>query len=204
MKRWGVNQKNRFSIQSSAFEGGIERCGTCDPKSIDASDVVFENDKYWLINRGNRGDGSEQYRTELPEDAMLTNGYYDHEHDGWKTPFEFVNQERIQLIARVCVEANKGFMEAMGLTAAGWQEAAEWQRESSRKSVVFHIEHPYAAVSAQHEAWVRQKLKEGWTYGAVKDDALKTHPSLVPYEQLPKYQPQKDAMFVAIIKALEP
>lgn len=36
-----------------------------------------------------------------------------------------------------------------------------------------------------HEVWAEQRLKEGWTYGPVKDDLKKTTPCLVPYEELP-------------------
>jgi hypothetical protein len=36
----------------------------------------------------------------------------------------------------------------------------------------------------------------------VKDAELKTHPCLVPFEELPKFQQQKDRLFRAIVKAL--
>ena len=35
-----------------------------------------------------------------------------------------------------------------------------------------------------HEVWAAARLADGWIYGAVRNDALKTHPCLVPYEQL--------------------
>ena len=37
-----------------------------------------------------------------------------------------------------------------------------------------------------HDAWAAQKLKEGWTYGDVKDEGKKTTPCLVPYDELPE------------------
>lgn len=36
-----------------------------------------------------------------------------------------------------------------------------------------------------HEVWARERQKEGWTYGPVKDSNKKTNPTLVPYEELP-------------------
>ncbi|WP_121663758.1 RyR domain-containing protein [Metabacillus litoralis] len=35
-----------------------------------------------------------------------------------------------------------------------------------------------------HEVWASQRIQEGWTYGEYRDDQKKTHPNLVPYENL--------------------
>ena len=35
-----------------------------------------------------------------------------------------------------------------------------------------------------HEVWSAKRLEEGWRYGKRRNDALKIHPNLVPYEQL--------------------
>ncbi|MBQ8593323.1 MAG: Ryanodine receptor Ryr [Bacteroidaceae bacterium] len=37
-----------------------------------------------------------------------------------------------------------------------------------------------------HEVWAQTRMEQGWTYGAVRDDAKKQHPCLVPYEALPE------------------
>lgn len=37
-----------------------------------------------------------------------------------------------------------------------------------------------------HEVWSRTRIEQGWTYGKKRDDALKQHPCLVPYEELPE------------------
>ncbi len=37
-----------------------------------------------------------------------------------------------------------------------------------------------------HEVWSVGRIKEGWTYGAVRDDAKKETPCLVPYMDLPE------------------
>lgn len=43
-----------------------------------------------------------------------------------------------------------------------------------------------------HEVWAQGRLQDGWTYGPVRDDALKQHPCLVPYEQLPECEKEYD------------
>ena len=35
-----------------------------------------------------------------------------------------------------------------------------------------------------HEVWAAQKVQDGYTYGPTDSKVLKTHPNLVPYEQL--------------------
>lgn len=35
-----------------------------------------------------------------------------------------------------------------------------------------------------HEVWAQTRLSQGWVYGAERNDAAKTHPCLVPYEEL--------------------
>ena len=35
-----------------------------------------------------------------------------------------------------------------------------------------------------HERWAQERLSEGWTYGEQRDDAKKTHPCLVSYDDL--------------------
>ena len=37
-----------------------------------------------------------------------------------------------------------------------------------------------------HEIWAKERLVQGWTYGERRDDALKHHPCLVAYEDLPE------------------
>lgn len=43
-----------------------------------------------------------------------------------------------------------------------------------------------------HEVWSAGRMADGWTYGEVRDDARKTHPCLVPYEQLPESEKEYD------------
>ena len=43
-----------------------------------------------------------------------------------------------------------------------------------------------------HEVWAASRIKEGWTYGEVKDSNKKTTPCLVPYNELPEIEKQYD------------
>ena len=43
-----------------------------------------------------------------------------------------------------------------------------------------------------HEVWAAGRVAEGWTWGPERDDALKQHPCLVPYEELPEEEKEYD------------
>ncbi|MBQ9883286.1 MAG: Ryanodine receptor Ryr [Bacteroidaceae bacterium] len=43
-----------------------------------------------------------------------------------------------------------------------------------------------------HEVWAQNRMNEGWTYGAVRNDAMKQHPDLVPYEDLTEGEREYD------------
>ncbi|HNU15326.1 MAG TPA: RyR domain-containing protein [Chitinophagaceae bacterium] len=107
-------------------------------------------------------------------------------------------------IAMVCHEANKAwcFVNADG-SQKTWIEAEEWQRESAINGVLFRIDNPDAAHDAQHNAWMKDKIDAGWVYGELKDADAKTHPCIVPFEQLSEFQQKKDVLFCAIVDALK-
>jgi hypothetical protein len=103
-------------------------------------------------------------------------------------------------IAELCHEANRIYCRSIGDNSqVPWSEAPEWQRDSAIKGVVFDHDNPGTTPEMLHESWGAQKIADGWVYGPVKDAEKKTHPCLVPYDQLPPEQQAKDALFKTII-----
>jgi ryanodine receptor 2 len=43
-----------------------------------------------------------------------------------------------------------------------------------------------------HDVWAESRISQGWTYGPERNDALKHHPCLVPYEELPEVEKAYD------------
>ena len=43
-----------------------------------------------------------------------------------------------------------------------------------------------------HDVWAESRISQGWTYGPERNDALKHHPCLVPYEDLPEVEKAYD------------
>jgi len=52
-----------------------------------------------------------------------------------------------------------------------------------------------------HDLWAARRLADGWTHGPRRDDALKQHPCLVPYADLP--EPEKRYDREAVIGTLK-
>jgi len=110
---------------------------------------------------------------------------------------------RIEAVARVCHEANRAWCIVNGdHSQREWDAAEPWQRSSAIKGVEFALENPRAPASAQHDAWMADKVRDGWVYGETKDPIAKTHPCIVTFDQLPPMQQAKDHLFRAIVRAL--
>ena len=43
-----------------------------------------------------------------------------------------------------------------------------------------------------HDVWAQSRMDQGWTYGPERNDALKHHPCLVAYEDLPEVEKAYD------------
>ena len=43
-----------------------------------------------------------------------------------------------------------------------------------------------------HEVWSKTRIQQGWTFGEQRNDELKTHPCLIPYEELPESEKEYD------------
>jgi hypothetical protein len=51
---------------------------------------------------------------------------------------------------------------------------------------------------ALHNDWWKAYEDMGWVYGEMRDKEKKTHPDMVPYDQLGQLEQDKDAVFVAL------
>jgi len=108
-----------------------------------------------------------------------------------------------EFIASTCHEVNRVFCEFMGDNSQPtWDEAPQWQKDSAISGVRFHAANPDAGDSATHDNWMRDKIADGWVYGEVKDPEAKTHPCLVPFEELPRHQQFKDRFFGTIVRQM--
>jgi len=112
---------------------------------------------------------------------------------------------KIEDIAIICHEANVALCETqMDFSQSSWDLAPNWQKKSAIEGVKYHINNLNATPEDSHKSWMEHKIKEGWIYGPIKDVNKKTHPCMIPYQDLPKSQQIKDYLYSAIVKTLIP
>jgi len=82
-----------------------------------------------------------------------------------------------------------------------WAECDDDMRRSCINGVVLVGSNPQLTAEELHEAWMKERLEAGWTFGWTKDPEKKLHPSLRPYAMLPASVRLKDDVFRAIVGA---
>jgi hypothetical protein len=114
------------------------------------------------------------------------------------------NKELALSIARICHEVNAAYCASLGdySQAITWEGAPEWQQDSALAGVLMHMANPTATAADSHASWMKQKVDDGWVYGETKDAEKKTHPCIVPYDELPQAQRSKDYIFRGIVHAI--
>ncbi|KKK46047.1 hypothetical protein LCGC14_3164460 [marine sediment metagenome] len=105
-----------------------------------------------------------------------------------------------EAVARVAHEVNRAYCVSIGDgSQVPWSNAPDWQRASAMEGVSAIREGRAGTPEESHQGWCDHKRAAGWKYGPVKDPSAKTHPCLVPYDELPPEQRAKDDLFVAIV-----
>lgn len=108
----------------------------------------------------------------------------------------------LEQIARVCHEAIRAIqaITADPFPSPSWESADQEARESTITSVNAVLEG--ASAEGLHAVWCRGKAAGGWRRGEHKNPDAKTHPSLVPYGELPESERVKDLVFIAVVQAM--
>ena len=86
--------------------------------------------------------------------------------------------------------------------ASPWNEVGQDIKDSVFIGIERIIEDPNITNEQLHDSWIQTKTEQGWKYGEVRSEELKTHPCMVPYAELPEFQRLKDAMFRNVVKAV--
>jgi len=113
------------------------------------------------------------------------------------------SDETILLIAETCHEANRVVQRALNEPVSpAWTDADLETRGSAVDGVVSALRNG-STPEQSHENWIAYKLEHGWRYGETKSNRDKTHPCLVPYDQLPVEQRMKDGIFTDIVRRFQ-
>lgn len=99
-------------------------------------------------------------------------------------------------------EANRALQIANGEEPSPhWHEAPDWMRQSIYSGVLNIARDPAVTPATSHENWLADREANGWVWGEIKNEQAKTHPCMVPFEELPPEQQAKDIAFVNVVRA---
>ena len=77
------------------------------------------------------------------------------------------------------------------------------QFESLLDGVRFAREHPDMTAEENHENWMFEKYCQGWKFGKEKNFEKKTHPDIIPYDELPEIEKLKDTADIIVHREAE-
>ena len=113
------------------------------------------------------------------------------------------DSQKIEFIAKTCHEINRAYCASIGdHSHLPWEMTPENVKASVRSGVLNVAINPGMQPGETHQSWLEFKKQDGWVYGPEKDFEKKTHPCMVPYEELPQADKTKDYIFLATVRQL--
>lgn len=79
-------------------------------------------------------------------------------------------------------------------------EISDERLKSLMTGTKYVLENPATTAEENHNIWMEAKKNQGYTYGEVLDIEKKTHPSMIPFENLSDVEKRKDEMDVLMVK----
>jgi len=104
-------------------------------------------------------------------------------------------------IAEVAHNINASFRLVAAEYAQFWRELPPeaWERVDSLRQVKLLRENPDLSPQQEHEAWMRERIQHGWSWGAERNADRKQNPLLVEWDELPgAYRARSIASFQVI------
>lgn len=83
--------------------------------------------------------------------------------------------------------------------AADYEISAE-RLENLISGTAWALSNPDATAENNHDEWMKAKKLQGYTYGEKLDVDKKTHPSMIPFNELSDTEQRKDTMDLLMVK----
>lgn len=108
----------------------------------------------------------------------------------------------LEVIARVCNTVIRNQNKLLGDDSVPeWDNLPEDLKRSAFVGIQHVIDHPEITPQQMHDSWCKFRLDDGWKFGEFKCATQKTHPCLIPFEELPIEQQIKDELFISTVKS---
>lgn len=111
----------------------------------------------------------------------------------------FLSDDQIAVIA---YHAHRGYNHVIGdpWIDPPWPGLPQWHKDAIRDGV--RAARAGLTPRQMHENWLAHYEALGWKHGPVKDADEKTHPLLVPYDDVPPEHRAKNVLFREIVQLL--
>jgi len=118
----------------------------------------------------------------------------------------YINTLDVNEITKIIYEATRFEAKWSGrsIVPEPWEERDEAFRNQMTKVVEEYFKMDKLPTPEEaHDSWVKAYEKMGWKYGEKRDPVFKTHPDMVPFNELSLDEREKDAIFLAFIYVLK-
>lgn len=102
-------------------------------------------------------------------------------------------------IAKKAHDSVRMFNYILGDKDTKWKDEPESVKRVYVKHVLYLIDHPDSDIRTVHELWRKYKHGNGWIFGEDKSNEDKTHPCLVPFDELHEIEKMKYHLFLSTV-----
>lgn len=81
-----------------------------------------------------------------------------------------------------------------------YSELSELEKTLLIESAMQVVYEDISTAKECHDIWMKIKIDQGYKYGEIKCDKEKTHPCMIPFEELSFLQKLKDELFVNMVR----
>jgi len=112
-----------------------------------------------------------------------------------------MTETQLLRIAYLAHEINRAYCESLGdYSQPVWSDLPNPEKYQHALEVEHYLLSEPMTPEAAHASWMQSRLAEGWSYGIEKDPVLKTHPSLVLFQELSPEEMTKDYLYDTAVR----
>lgn len=106
------------------------------------------------------------------------------------------------LAAKVAYAVVFAYGKSIGDDVIQWDDLSEYRKSLYLSEVRIISENQSITPDVNHALWCSMMKKEGWEYGEIEDESMKTNPYIVPYSDMSINLQIEEIIFLAAVRAV--